>query len=98
MLPVGYFYGSRPQHSRLDEHSFLRVMLEGEPADLNLQLLDVGIRGSISLVGNSLTATPKEVRFPSCHSVGMNFKLLCNIRNRFVTPKSGNSHLGLERC
>jgi hypothetical protein len=30
--------------------------------------------------------------------VRMNFKLFCNLRNRFVAPQSGKQHLCLDIC
>jgi hypothetical protein len=73
-----------------------KIVLQGEPTDLRLHLLDVGSRGSIGLFAKGLAATLQELRFPGRYLVGMNFKLLCNLGNGFVAPKSGNSHLGLE--
>jgi hypothetical protein len=73
-------------------------MLQGEPTDLRLHLLDVGSRRSISLLAKSFSAALTALSFPNRHLIGMNLKLLRNFRNRFVTLKSGKSHFGLEGC
>jgi hypothetical protein len=54
--------------------------------------------GSTDLFAKGRTATLQEMRFSSGDLVGLKFKLLYNIGNGFVAPKSGNSHLGREAC